>query len=99
METLSYLPALLITPVNEQERAQAGKLAEQVQEATQRSLKPAHGDQGYKGPKPAAYGIEPEVIKLAEAKRGFVLLLRRWVVERSLAKLAHFRRLSPSLRR
>jgi transposase len=35
-----------------------------------------------------------EVVKLPEAKRGFVLLPRRWVVERSFAWLAKFRRLA-----
>ena len=42
----------------------------------------------------AAHGITLEVVKLAEAKRGSVLLLRRWVMERSFAWLARFRRLS-----
>ena len=55
-------------------------------------------DQGYTGQKAAAAaaqeGIELEVVGLAEAKRGFVLLPRRWVVERSFAWLARFRRLS-----
>ena len=58
----------------------------------------AYGEQGYTGPATAAataaHGIELEVIKLAEAKRGFVLLPRRWVVERCFAWLARFRRLS-----
>ena len=35
-----------------------------------------------------------EVVKLQEAKRGFVLLPRRWVVERSFAWSARFRRLA-----
>ena len=39
-------------------------------------------DQGYTGPQPAqaaaAQGIELQVVKLAEAKKGFVLLPRRW---------------------
>jgi transposase len=35
-----------------------------------------------------------EVVKHTEAKRGFVLLPRRWVVERSFAWLARFRRLA-----
>jgi transposase len=30
-------------------------------------------------------GATPEVIKLPEVKRGFVLLPRRWVVERTFA--------------
>jgi transposase len=33
----------------------------------------------------AAEGITLQVVKLPEAKRGFVLLPRRWVVERSFA--------------
>ena len=34
-----------------------------------------------------------EVVKLPEAKKGFVLLPRRWVVERSFAWASRFRRL------
>lgn len=34
-----------------------------------------------------------DVVKLSEAKRGFVLLPRRWVVERSFAWATRFRRL------
>ena len=34
------------------------------------------------------------MVKLPEAKKGFVLLPRRWVVERSFGWLARFRRLS-----
>ena len=98
VDTLGHLLAVLVTPASEQERAQAGELARQVQEATQRSVKLAYVDQGYTGKKAATaadeHGIELEVVKLAEAKRGFVLLPRRWVVERSFAWLARFRRLS-----
>ena len=103
VDTLGHLLALLVTPANEQERAQIGKLAEQVQAATQRRVKLAYVDQGYTGEKPAAaaaaHGIELEVVKLAAAKRGFVLLPRRWVVERSCAWLARFRRLSRAYER
>ena len=38
--------------------------------------------------------IRLEVIKHTEAKRGFVLLPRRWVVERSFGWLGRFRRLA-----
>ena len=34
------------------------------------------------------------VVKLEEAKKGFVLLPRRWVVERTFAWLGRFRRLA-----
>ena len=54
-------------------------------------------DQGYTGAKPALaaaeHGITLDVVKLSEAKRGFVLLPRRWVVERSFAWATRFRRL------
>lgn len=42
----------------------------------------------------AAHGIKLEVMKLPEAKRGFVLLPRRRVVERSFGWAARFRRLA-----
>ena len=41
-----------------------------------------------------AYGICLEVVKLSEAKKGFVLLPRRWGVERSFGWAARFRRLA-----
>ena len=98
VDTLGHLLALLVTPANAQERAQVGELAKQVQEVTQRSVRLAYVDQGYTGEKAAdaaaEQGIALEVVKLAAAKRGFVLLPRRWVVERSFAWLARFRRLS-----
>ena len=49
----------------------------------------AYVDQGYSGDKAAEqasqHGIELFVVQLQEAKRGFVLLPQRWVVERSFA--------------
>ena len=40
------------------------------------------------------HGVRLEVVKHTEVKRGFVLLPRRWVVERSFAWAARFRRLA-----
>ena len=80
------------------ERAQVGALAEAVQEVTGESVELAYVDQGYTGEEPfdaaADRGIILEVVKLPEAKRGFVLLPRRWVVERSFGWMARFRRLA-----
>ena len=85
VDTLGHLLALFVTPANEQERAWVGELAEAVQEATGESVELAYVDQGYTGERPAAeaeaHGIRLEVVKHPEAKRGFVLLPRRWVVE------------------
>ena len=74
-----------------------GELAEAVQEATGESVELAYVDQGYAGEQPAeeaaAHGMRLEVVKHEEAKRGFVLLPRRWVVERDFAWASRFRRL------
>lgn len=98
VDTLGHLLALVVTPANDQDRDQVGELCEQVQAATGETIEVAFVDQGYTGDYPAeeaqAYGIRLEVVKLSEAKKGFVLLPRRWVVERSFAWLSRFRRLS-----
>lgn len=98
VDTLGHLLAVHVTPANEQERAQVGVLAEAVQAATGENVDLAFVDDGYTGKTAAdaaaAHGIALEVVKLSEAKHGFVLLPRRWVVERSFAWLARFRRLA-----
>jgi transposase len=98
VDTLGHLLALYVTPANEQDRAQVEELARQVQEVTEQSVEVAFVDQGYTGDQAAqaaqAQGMQLEVIKLPEAKKGFVLLPRRWVVERSFGWAARFRRLA-----
>jgi transposase len=98
VDTLGHLLTLLVTPANEQDRAQVGQLAAQVQEVTGQSVELAYVDQGYTGEQAAqdaaAHRIQLEVVKLPQAKKGFVLLPRRWVVERSFAWAARFRRLA-----
>jgi transposase len=98
VDTLGHLLALYITPANEQDRAQAEELAEQVQAATGQAVELAYVDQAYTGEQPAqdaqAPGLQPEVVKLPEARKGFVLLPRCWVVERSFAWAARLRRLA-----
>jgi transposase len=98
VDTLGQLLAVVVTPANEQDRAQVAALAAQIQEATGESVEVAFVDQGYTGEQPAAdaeaHGIRLEVVKLPTAKHGFVLLPRRWVVERSFAWMARFRRLA-----
>ncbi|MGF6673793.1 transposase [Paraburkholderia sp. WSM4174] len=98
VDTLGQLLAVHVTPANEQERAQVADLARQVQQATGETVKVAFADQGYTGEAPAqaarAQGIDFQVVKLDEAKKGFVLLPRRWVVERSFGRLNRFRRLA-----
>ena len=98
VDTLGNLLALTVTAANEQERAQVVDLAARVQEVTGGTVEVAFVDQGYTGEDPAkqaqAHHIRLEVVKHTEAKKGFVLLPRRWVVERSFGWLGRFRRLA-----
>ncbi len=103
VDTLGQLLALTVTPATEQERAQVGPLLSEVQAVTSGEVELAYVDQGYTGEAAATaaaeHGIALEVVKLPEAKRGFVLLPRRWVVERSFAWLTRFRRLARDFER
>ena len=98
VDTLGNLLALKVTAANEQERAQVAELAEKVQEVTGKKVEVAFVDQGYTGEDAAQqasdHGIKLEVVKHTEAKKGFVLLPRRWVVERTFGWLGRFRRLA-----
>ncbi len=104
VDTLGHLLALRLTPASEQEREYVGKLAEAaVQEATGESVQRAYVDQGYTGERAAeeaeAHGMRLEVVKHEQTKRGFVLLPRRWVVERDFAWASRFRRLAKDYER
>jgi transposase len=97
VDTLGHLLALHVSPASEQDRAQVGELARAIQEVTGESVELAYVDQGYTGELPAAeaeaHGMRLKVVKHSEAKRGFVLLPRRWVVERDFGWASRFRRL------
>jgi transposase len=103
VDTLGHLLALHLTPADEQDRAQVDELAQAVQDATGDHVQVAFVDQGYTGDTPAAdaqaHGIDLHVVKLPQAKRGFVLLPRRWVVERTFAWATRFRRLAKDYER
>lgn len=97
-DTLGLLLAVHVTPANEQARAQVIPLAQAVHEATGNTGEVAvvdHGSTGAEADLDAAVeGIRVEVVTLPEAKRGWVVLPRRWVVERRFAWMAQFRRLA-----
>ncbi len=103
VDTLGEFLALVVTPANAQDRAQVEELAAAVQEVTGNTIELAYVDQGYTGADAEAaaegWGIRLEVVKLPEARKGFVLLPRRWVVERSFAWLTRFRRLAKDYER
>ena len=97
VDTLGHLLALRVSPANEDDRQEVRKLSEEIQRATGENVELAYVDQGYTGERAAGFaaehGIRLEVVKHEEAKRGFVLLPRRWVVERDFAWASRFRRL------
>ena len=98
VDTLGHLLALHVTAADQQDRAQVKRLAKRVHAATGEMVQLAFVDQGYTGDQPAqdaaTQGIPLEVVKLPHVKKGFVLLPRRWVVERSFAWATRFRRLA-----
>jgi transposase len=98
VDTLGQLVALRVTAANEQDRAQGEAGVAQLQEVTGEKVEIAFVEQAYTGEQAAheaaQHGVKLEVGKLPEAKRGFVLLPRRWVGERSFAWTTRFRRLA-----
>jgi transposase len=97
VDTLGHLLALHVTPADIGDRAAVGRLCADIQDATGEHVQLAYVDQGYTGEAAAeaarVEGIALHVVRLPEAKRGFVLLPRRWVVERSFAWATRCRRL------
>ena len=89
VDTLGHLLALLVTPANVQDREQVEALATAVQAVTGGMVEVGLVNQGDPGEQAvadaAAQGVRWDVVKLEEAKRGFVPLPRRWVVEHSFA--------------
>jgi transposase len=98
VDTLGNLLALHVTAANEQDRDQVGRLAADVQSVTGESVVLEYFEQGYTdeaaADQAAEHGMQLEVVKLPHAKHGFVLLPRRWVVERSFAWVSCCRRLA-----
>ena len=98
VDTLGHLLALHVTAANEQDRRQVSVLAATVHAVTGDAVEVAFVDQGDTGEQAAqeaqAHHLRLDVVKLPEAKKGCMLLPRRWVGERSNAWAARFRRLA-----
>ena len=98
VDTLGELLALQVTAANVPERSQVEQLVKQVQEVTGEHIEVLYADQGYNGDEvaeaAAQHGVQLQVVPLPKSRKGFVLVPRRWVVERSFAWLSRFRRLA-----
>ena len=97
VDTPGHLLAWRVTSANVDERVELEGLLRTAQAVTDNAVEVAFADQGYEGEKPAEaaarQGVDLIVAKLPEAKKGFVLLPKRWIVERSFAWATRFRRL------
>lgn len=84
VNTLDHRLTVHVTPADEQERAQVQELTQQVQHVSGQTVKLAFAHPVYAGEEPAKAArdesIELQVIRLPEAKKEFVLLPRRCVV-------------------
>lgn len=103
VDTLGNLLSARVTPADVQERAEVGAVLKDAQDDTGGTIRHAYVDQGYTGERAASdaakAGVVLEVVRAPEAKRGFLLLPRRWVVERTISWIARFRRLSRDFER
>jgi transposase len=95
---MGMLLALAVTPANAAERRQISALAQRVQEVTGDTLEVLYADAAYTREETEAaaheQGMRLIVVQRPEGSHGFVLLPRRWVVERSFAWVSRFRRLA-----
>ena len=97
VDTLGQLLALAVTPGNVDDREPVLQLCERVREQTGENVRTMWADQNYTGEEvqddAEFQGVDLVVVNRPEGSRGFVLLPRRWVVERSFAWATRFRRL------
>ena len=97
VDTLGLIIGLFIGQADLPERSGAEKLLAPV--LGQQSLKKIFADGGFSGPVFASWvrqispRCEVEIVRRSDAVRGFTVLPKRWVVERTFAWLLHHRRL------
>lgn len=103
VDTLGHVITLLVTPANEQDRDQLYDLCREVQRQTGDRVDVMLVDQGYSGEQAsidaALNDVELVVVRRPAGASGFVLLPKRWIVERTFAWTARFRRLARDLER
>ena len=94
---MGHLLALCVTAGNVDDREPVEALCQRVQEQTGEAVRVMFADQNYTGEtvlEEAEFeGIDLVVVNRPEGSRGFVLLPKRWVVERSFAWVTRFKRL------
>ncbi|MFE9782173.1 transposase [Streptomyces sp. NPDC005775] len=101
VDTLGLLLGVMVTAADTGDRTAAQVLLEQVTHAHHR-LELVWADGGYTGSLSehclATLALVPAIVKRSDDMRGFVVLPKRWIVERFFAHLMRSRRLGRGLR-
>lgn len=104
VDVMGLLLKAIVTKASVPERKGAQELLNKTPAEILQHLELLWVDGGYDGPDFAAWVLEHydifiEVIKRSDGTKGFVLLPRRWVVERTFSWFGKFRRLSKDYER
>lgn len=96
-DTLGLLLAILVHPAHEADSQKAPHVLKRLV-GNVPLLQVIFADQGYEGTPPGlierCFGWRWHVVKREEGQRGFVVLKKRWIVERTFAWLGGYRRLT-----
>jgi transposase len=97
-DTEGLLLEVTVTTADVHDSKAAPALLETFMDQPGRLLKLVWVDSAYQGPALAKafarHGVRIEVVRRSDGQRGFVVLARRWVVERTLSWLTRSRRLN-----
>ena len=97
VDTQGTVLAVLVTPASVQDPVAAPELLAQAKAKSSR-LKLVWGDGRYQGPivtrAAQALGLTVEVVSPPKGRKGFHVLAKRWIVERTFAWLERYRRLA-----
>ena len=98
MDTLGLLTAVVVSSASVQDRDGGRLVVERAELDERERLQVIYADQGYAGEfvtwVEETSGVTVEVVPRNPDQRGFEVLPRRWIVERTLAWLSRQRRLA-----
>jgi putative transposase len=98
VDTLGLMLGIIVTPADVQDRDVIAPLLAVVREKLP-TLERAMADGGYQGPATATAvdrmaGIPLEIVKRSDTAKGFKVIPKRWIVERTFGWLGRCRRLA-----